>query len=111
MENCYNFFVKITNEIKSIVENNLKIQLDESSYEYSRFLMHLRYLIQRISNGSHKTAENEILLDAMLKEYPSIGHCADEIIDYLEGTWGWSCNKDEKLYLMLHINRVSNLGA
>ncbi|MDB7980150.1 MULTISPECIES: PRD domain-containing protein [Faecalicoccus] len=103
--------IKITQEIRNIIEKNLHVKMNENSYEYSRFMMHVRYLIQRISKGVQLQDQNEMLLSTMKMEYPMIDVCANEIMDYLKETWGWPCNNDEKLYLMIYINRVINSGA
>lgn len=97
---------KILDEIEHIVRKCLNIQLDNQSYEYSRFIAHLRYLIQRLSEDKHTEVKNGLMLTTLAKEYPEIQQCAIEIANYLEGTWGWKCNDDEVLYLMIHINRV-----
>ena len=67
---------------------------------------HLRYLIKRLSENKHTEVKNELMLTTLAKEYPEIQKCAIEIANYLEGTWGWKCNDDELLYLMIHINRI-----
>ena len=98
--------VKIIQTIKELIEKHLNISLNEESYEYSRFITHLRYLIQRLSRGESLDSNNEVLVHTLSKEYPLIEECVNEIIGFLEGTWGWKCNNNEKLYLMLHIYRV-----
>lgn len=44
----------------------------------------------------------------MAKEYPDLYTCACEVGDYLHTSYGWKCNQEEILYLMLHINRVQD---
>ena len=97
---------KIFSEIEKIVETNLAMTLDRESYEYSRFITHLRYLIQRLSIGKNIKGKNEMMLSILAENYPKIYKCAKEIVNYLEGTWNFTCTEDEILYLMLHINRV-----
>lgn len=43
--------LKIIGEVDAIVERKLHIRLDKDSFHYSRFTMHLRYLIQRQAGG------------------------------------------------------------
>ena len=97
---------KILNEVENIIESYLNYKLDKNSYKYSRLVAHLRYLIQRLSSNQSVEVKNEIMLNTLTKEYPLIYECAKSIANYLEGTWGWKCNDDEVLYLMLHINRT-----
>lgn len=44
----------------------------------------------------------------MAKEYPDLYTCACEVGKYLYTSYGWKCNQEEILYLMLHINRVQD---
>lgn len=97
---------KIIGEIDGIVEEQLRITLDKESYSYSRFVMHLQYLIQRLASGKPVDNLGGSMLKPMAKEYPDIYFCAKQVVKYLDSTYGWMCNDEETLYLMLHINRV-----
>lgn len=97
---------KILTEIEKLIETRLNYELDKQSYEYSRFISHIRYLTQRLSTKEQTNIKNEGMLTTLAQEYPDIYECTLAIVDYLDGTWGWKCNDDEILYLMLHINRV-----
>ena len=44
--------LKALSDVDAIVEKELAIQLNKESFSYSRFSMHLRYLIQRLASGS-----------------------------------------------------------
>lgn len=98
--------LKIISEVEKIVERQLYITLDKDSYYYSRFTMHLRYLIQRLSSGRQTKERGAGILRTLARECPEIHLCALQVSDYLKGTWDWQCNDEEVLYLMMHINRV-----
>ena len=98
----------IINDIDRIVEDRLNIRLDRDSYNYSRFAVHLQYLIQRLENGVQTEEKNADILHQMAREYPALYRCASEVCEYLEHSHGWRCNREELLYLMLHINRVQS---
>lgn len=98
--------IKILTEVEKIVEKSLVIHLDKDSYNYSRFTMHLRYLIQRLSSSSQVEERGTSMIRTLAKEYPDIYNCALQISNYFAGTWGWKCNEEETLYLMLHIRRI-----
>ena len=97
---------KIIGEIDAIVEQHLNITLDKESYSYSRFAVHLQYLIQRLASGQQTDNLGGGMLKPMAKEYPDVFYCARQVAKYLENTYAWKCNDEETLYLMLHINRV-----
>lgn len=93
-------------DVDAIVEKRLHVRLDRDSFHYSRFAMHLRYLIQRLSAGEPTEESGGSMLRQLAREYPDIYLCAEAVADYFQDTWNWKCNEEERLYLMLHINRV-----
>lgn len=99
---------KVISEITHLVEENLDVKLDKESFSYSRFAMHLRYLVQRMMHGKSFNAENgmDAIFIAMRKEYPEIYACVQQIDRFLQSTYGWTCSREEQLYLILHIQRV-----
>lgn len=97
---------KIIGEIDAIVEEQLHITLSKESYSYSRFVMHLQYLIQRLESGKPVNNLGGNMLKPMAKEYPNIFYCARQVVKYLDDAYAWKCNDEETLYLMLHINRI-----
>lgn len=98
--------LKIISDVDGIVEKRLGIQLDKDSFYYSRFTMHLRYLIQRLASGKQVETGSGEMLRQLAREYPLVYMCARDVEAYFRDTWGWQCNREELLYLMLHINRV-----
>lgn len=99
---------KVISEITHLVEENLSVKLDKDGFSYSRFAMHLRYLVQRMMRGKSFNAENSMdaIFVAMRKEYPEIYTCVTQIDQFLQNTYGWACSREEQLYLILHIQRV-----
>ena len=98
--------LKVIGEVDDIVERDLHITLDKKSYHYSRFAMHLRYLIQRLASGKQVDNAGGGMLRMLAREYPDIYLCARRVAEHLDKEHGWHCNDEEVLYLMLHINRV-----
>ncbi|MBQ9327295.1 MAG: PRD domain-containing protein [Solobacterium sp.] len=97
---------RIVAEVDRIIEKTMGVTMDRNSYEYSRYVKHLMYLVQRFEMDSESEVKNGMMLNTLAKEYPLIYDCALKITNYFRGTWNWNCNKDETLYLMLHINRL-----
>lgn len=98
--------IKIISEIDELVERELMIQLDKNSFHYSRFTMHMRYLIQRLSAGKQSSNTGGMMLRTLAREYPEVYLCARKVADYLNSSYGWKCNDEEKLYILLHIERI-----
>lgn len=97
---------KIIEDVGDILENMLGITLDKENFYYARFTMHLRYLIQRLSEGKQIDAKLDMILRQMSLEYPSAYHCAKEVSEYLRDNYGWRCDDEKVVYLLVHINRM-----
>lgn len=98
--------LKALSDVDGIVEKQLDITLNKESFSYSRFSMHLRYLIQRLASGRQVEERISGMLAQMRREYPQVYQCARAIADYFQTTWNWKCNDEETVYLMLHISRL-----
>ena len=98
--------LQIMNDIDVIIENTLHVKLKKDSFQYGRFVMHLRYLVQRLSTEEEKGETNINLLTSIKNIIPETYQCAIAISDYFLSKYNWTCSKDEIFYLMLHINRM-----
>ena len=92
-------------EITYIVEECLGIQIDRASYNYNRFAIHVRYLIKRLTNGESASSRNKGLFARAAKDFPEVSACTNLICDYLKERYGRTCGGEERLYLMMYINR------
>lgn len=97
---------QLTSDIIEIVEHCMEVRLKKDSFNCSRFISHLGYLMQRLMKGTEIESDNQILFHQMKQTYPDIYQCACQIAEYLHSTMGWTCSNEEVLYLMMHINRV-----
>lgn len=90
----------------SIVEDEMGILIDRSSFNFARYSSHLMYLLQRLGTGT--VLENNIsdMYRSLGRERPKIAHCVELIGNYFQKRWSLSLTEEEKLYLLLHINRI-----
>lgn len=98
----------ITGEILNIVKYHFKINFNEESFNFTRFITHIRYFILRQLNKEHLENDNEFMYDIMKKKYNEEHKCVKKIEEYLYKNYGWTCSADEKLYLIMHIQRVKS---
>lgn len=98
---------ELIEKIAVFIEKSFSIQIDRKVFRYSRFVSHMEYLLRRAREGNLVSDGNLQLYKTVRTEIPAIGHCADEIAELL-GKKGYHLNEEEKLYLMLHINRLCN---
>ena len=92
-------------EVTNIVERCFDITVDRASYNYARFTTHLRYLIKRLVNGQVAESPNTDLFTRIATDFPEVCACADEICSYLQERYNCVSSDEEKLYLMMYINR------
>ena len=99
---------KVVSEISALMEKTLSVKLDKDSFSFSRFAMHLRYLVQRMMRGKPLNGDNSVdsMFRTVSREYPEIYACVQQINEFLTATYGWPCSREEQLYLIMHIHRV-----
>ena len=100
--------VQLIAQLSEMVEDYFHIQIDRDSFNYSRLAMHMRYLVQRMSEGSPMPEDpaTRELSRTVKMEYPQDYYCTRRIADWLAKHRGWHCSSEEQLYLVMHIHRV-----
>lgn len=93
-------------EITEIVENSFHILVDRESFNYSRYATHLQYLFQRIHAGKAIQSDNLQLYTSLREEFPEIAACVETIAAHIQQAWHCTLTEEEKLYLILHVNRI-----
>ncbi|KRM23650.1 PRD domain-containing protein [Latilactobacillus graminis] len=101
---------KLVANIISIVQKNYGIILDETSFNASRFISHLRYfIIRRLKQSPAVNAQlDPELLAMMITRYPQAYHVVQQITTFLNHERAWVLQPDEAVYLLLHIWRVTH---
>ncbi|MDY2640696.1 MAG: PRD domain-containing protein [Ligilactobacillus salivarius] len=97
---------KRNTKITDIIEQELHISISRDSFNYSRFITHMNYLYNRARNNDMHESENQKMYNSMITKYPDINVCVEKISKYLNDEYLINLNDEEKLYLMLHINRL-----
>lgn len=93
-------------EITEIVENEFHIIVDRESFDYARCATHLQYLFQRIKSNKSIDSANLKMYNSFREEFPDISNCVEIINRHIAKEWNADLSEEEKLYLMLHINRI-----
>ncbi|GLC79573.1 BglG family transcription antiterminator LicT [Lacrimispora brassicae] len=102
---------EIISRILDIVSYHFQLVLDENSLYYSRFIVHLRYFIIRQETHMKDTIglNDEDLLETVKTRYKKSYQCAVKIAKYLYDAYSWDVSKDEIIYLLLHIERITSV--
>jgi beta-glucoside operon transcriptional antiterminator len=93
-------------EITELVEQEFKIIIDRESFNYSRYATHLQYLFDRIRDHKEISSDNLQLYKSLREEFPDVAACVEKIADHIRQSWGSELSEEEKLYLILHVNRI-----
>ena len=103
VEDVFNIIKKVK-DILNIVTYTYNIILDENSLSYERFITHLRFFFKRLEESQkNQGEEDDFLLNQVKIKYKKAYECMLKIEKYLEA----ELNKEEQLYLTLHIQRVT----
>ena len=106
MENTI-LMIKMMKDILNIIKYHLDVKLDKESLNYSRFITHLQFFLQRVIEGKVADSKNSFILTQVESQYPEKVNCARSIKNYVEKLLNIEVGDDEILYLAMHIIRVS----
>jgi beta-glucoside operon transcriptional antiterminator len=107
MPNVVNI-TKLIQDVLNIVKYHFKIEIDEDSLNYFRFLTHLKFFAQRLFSGTSLTSKDDFLYEMMKEKYKDTIVCVKKIKDYIKKEHGQDLTKEEMAYLAIHIERVVN---
>ncbi|MEH6937775.1 PRD domain-containing protein [Bacillus sp. JJ664] len=106
MPNIINI-TKVTQEILNIVKYHFKIDFDEESLYYYRFIIHLKFFAQRLFHGTVMNSDDDFLYDLVNSKYTESFKCAEKIKQYIKSEYKNDLTNEEMLYLTIHIERVA----
>ncbi|WP_078410017.1 BglG family transcription antiterminator LicT [Priestia abyssalis] len=107
MPNIVNI-TKVMQDILNIVKYHFKIAFDEESLNYYRFVTHLKFFAQRLLSETYMENKDDFLFEAVKNKHPEAYECTRKISDYINKQYNHELTDEEKLYLTIHIERVTN---
>lgn len=101
---------KLIGQIVEIVQYQYGITLDSDSFNFNRFITHLRsFMIQHLKQSeNHNDELDPAILKLMIAKYPKAYATVERIGNFLQQKTGWELQPDDKVYLTLHIWRVTH---
>lgn len=106
IENVYEI-TKVIQDIHNIVRYFFRIEFDEKSVHYYRFITHVRFFAQRLVTKNTYVDDGDDSLFQILKEkYKNSYKCVLKIEEYIRKNFNYEISTDEKMYLMVHIERT-----
>lgn len=97
---------EIIEEITRIIEKEYEIKINKNNFNYSRFASHMHYLFKRIKTNHLICSDNSAIYKKIKDEYEKTYLCTEKIEKLLKEKKKISLSDEERLYLMLHINRL-----
>lgn len=106
LENVYTI-TKVIQDIHNIVRYYFRMEFDEKSVHYYRFVTHIRFFAQRlVTNTTYKDDGDDSLFELLKNKYKNSYKCVLKINTYIKNNFHYDLSTDEKLYLMVHIERT-----
>ena len=99
-------YEKILEQTTQLVEEELGVTVKRDTFNYARFATHMQYLLKRIFEEKHIDSDNLQMYRSVREEFPAVSACVDKICMYYQRAWQLNLSEEEKLYLIMHINRV-----
>lgn len=98
----------MVNSVLNIVKYHYQVDLDENSINYERFVTHLRYFsIRFIRKEKMEDTVDSFMHEQVKVKYREAYACTEKIDIYLKKNFNWQLSDDEKVYLTVHIHRVT----
>lgn len=94
-------------QISSLLEDKYNIKLNKDSIDYSRFIMHLRFVIERILRRENNPDIN--LKDLFMDKFTKYQDICQDIVLILENELHTTITEDEKVFLLIHIARIKTM--
>lgn len=97
---------KIIENITKIIEEEYGLKINKESFNYSRFVTHMHYLLKRSKNNQLIDTVNKDVYEKLKEDYQKTYQCVRKVTIYLNSELKIKLSSEEKLYLILHINRL-----
>lgn len=104
--------VSITETINQILEvieasMNMTVVHESTELDKARFVLHLRFLLQRIiRDGILQYDKSDHMMELLMKEYPQQSLCVTKIMEVISQKYKKEI-EGERLFLMIHVIRLT----
>lgn len=102
--------VRITELIRkiiSVVQDYYGVALDEQSLDYGRFITHLKFLGQRITQNRYAVDDDSEFQNMIVRRYRQDYRCAEQIRAQLRETFAIQLPPEEMTFLTIHLHRLA----
>lgn len=92
--------------VTGIVEKGINQALPTDSPDYDRFILHMKFLLQRLAGGTLLHGRDSTLFDVASNSYPESYALSLQVRDYLQEDSQQELTDEEVLYLIVHVERL-----
>lgn len=104
-------YEEILEQTTQIIELEMGLRVRRDTFNYARFATHVEHLLERVFEQKHINSLNFQMYDSLRHEFQQVSACVDKICEYFRSVWSVELTEEEKLYLILHVNRVCSNEA
>lgn len=97
---------QVMQEILNLVKYQLRLEYDENSLSYQRFVTHLKFFAQRMLARAVVPDDDESLHLAVKENYPRAWACSEKIALHLRQRYQRELTTEEIMFLTIHIERM-----
>lgn len=95
----------IVYEITDVLKSKYGIVLDKDSVAYARFIVHIKFVVQRVLNK--EKFQNIELIDQVYEQYHQYHELSFDIAHIIESALDTQLDRQELTYIMLHLARLN----
>lgn len=99
---------KLIQSVLKIVKYYYKMELDEESINYERFITHLKFFAQRIITNRANKGDDDEFHEMIMNQYKKDYKCAEKIKSYIEKEFKMKVPNEELVYLTVHLRRITS---
>lgn len=99
--------ITFVRDVNNFILNELDIKPDEDSLFYHRYMTHLNFFAQRVAGGVHYSDDNDIELSLLKKHYREEYKVSCDVANYIKKNYHFKPNKDEIMYLTIHLAHIT----
>lgn len=104
------FVEEIMDDIMIMIKKKLNITFRMDDYSFIRFKNHCRYFLKRLQEKQDTTFEEaEKMWDELKNQNRCIYRLSLDICEYIQERIHIKISKSEKIYLMIHLNRLNEV--
>lgn len=98
-------YAYLASSIAELIEDEFDLEIDRESLDYARFVIHIRFAVERIMNNN---PIKNMLLNEIKKKLKSSYKIANKAGKLIENQLGVKVVEDEIGYITVHIERLKN---